>query len=243
MCGQVFPNLFELFDMNHLDEILAIDFPANGARARKVVTRSRARPTGKHPSWKMNRMVQWESPHERNAFRRLDVTPEVITFEEQPAVITYRLKGVVHKHFPDILVRYRYKQEFWEVKTSADASLDEVAARTALMERLLPSLGFTYRMALAEDLAKEPRLSNAIQLLKGGRTPVPLLAWEHLRHAFARSPAISWGDILDGALGNDGMRNVCRLILEGHLSMDMSKPMERRTPVTWSTTALAGEVL
>lgn len=229
--------------MNHLNEILAIDFSADGVRARKVVTRSRARPTGKFPSLKMKRMMQWESPHERNAFRLLDTTAAVITFQEQPAEITYRLNGVVHKHFPDILVRYRYKQEFWEVKTSADASRDEVAARTALMERLLPRLGFTYRMALAEDLAKEPRLSNAIQLLKGGRTPVPLLAWEHLRQAFARSPAISWGDILDGALGNDGVRHVCRLILEGRLSMDLSKPIERRTPITWCMTAVAGEVL
>lgn len=229
--------------MNHSNAILAIDFPAGGLRARKVVTRSRARPTGKHPSWKMNRMMQWESPHERNAFRRLDATPEVLTFEEQPAVITYRLDGVVHKHFPDILVRYRYKQEFWEVKTSADASRDEVAVRSRLMERLLPPLGFTYRLALAEDLAQDPWLSNATHLLKWGRTPVPLLAWEDLRQAFARFPSISWGTVLDGALGRDGARHVCRLILEGRLSMDLSKPMERRTPITWCVTAVAGEVL
>nr|WP_315463255.1 TnsA endonuclease N-terminal domain-containing protein [uncultured Rhodoferax sp.] len=229
--------------MNHSNQILAIEFPTDGARARKVVTRSRARPTGKHPSWKMKRMMQWESLHERNAFHLLDVNAGVIAFQEQPAVITYRLNGGVHKHFPDILVQYQYKREFWEVKTSADASQEEVAARSRLMEQLLPRLGYSYRLALAEELAKAPRLSNAMYLLKGGRSPVPLWAWEQVRQAFVRNPAVYWGDVLDGALGGDGVRHVCRLILEGRLSIDLNKPMERSTQVTWCTTALAGEVL
>jgi hypothetical protein len=37
-------------------------------RARKVVSRARVRPTGKYPSWKIRRMVQWESENELNPF-------------------------------------------------------------------------------------------------------------------------------------------------------------------------------
>ncbi|TAK68026.1 MAG: hypothetical protein EPO19_09230 [Betaproteobacteria bacterium] len=41
---------------------VVIVFPeASERRSRRVVSRSRSRPTGKYPSWKMARMVQWES--------------------------------------------------------------------------------------------------------------------------------------------------------------------------------------
>ena len=64
---------------------IEINFPKNGKiRSRKVVSRSNARNSGKYPSWKMQRMMQWESPHEGNAMRILDATPNVISFNEQP---------------------------------------------------------------------------------------------------------------------------------------------------------------
>jgi len=44
---------------------IEIKFPVDGKiRSRKVVSRSNARNSGKYPSWKMQRMMQWESPHE-----------------------------------------------------------------------------------------------------------------------------------------------------------------------------------
>jgi hypothetical protein len=49
-------------------------------RSRRVVTRSRFRLTGKYPSWKMERMLQWESINELNAFRLLDCDPRVTVF-------------------------------------------------------------------------------------------------------------------------------------------------------------------
>ena len=52
---------------------------------RRVVTRSRFRPTGKYPSWKMERMLQWESMNELNAFRLLDCDPRVTVFTNSPA--------------------------------------------------------------------------------------------------------------------------------------------------------------
>lgn len=71
-----------------------IVFPKPGQlRSRKVVSRSRARPTGKYPSWKMRRMVQWESENELNAFRLLDCDPDVTRFHEQPCEVMYVLGG------------------------------------------------------------------------------------------------------------------------------------------------------
>lgn len=60
--------------------ILEIAFPPEGTvRARRIVSRSRARPTGKYPSWKMGRMIQWESTNELNAYRLLDANPAALT--------------------------------------------------------------------------------------------------------------------------------------------------------------------
>lgn len=222
--------------MNTEDQILSITHPKNGTRARKVVTRSRARPTGKYPSWKMGRMLQWESQNELNAFRLLDANPAIIAYQEQPLIIHYRLDGEVHDHYPDVLVRFRQTKELWEIKPAAQASRAEVTARTRLMEKALPRFGFAYRVILAEDLAKKPLLSNVFTILKFGRQPVPPISRERIRQTFRAQTVLTWGAIRDGAFGRDGMSYVCRLALEGRLRIDLEVPMTRATTITWIDT-------
>lgn len=226
------------------NNILGISVLPAGVLARKVVTRSRARPTGKYPSWKMGRMLQWESLYERMAFQLLDADPSAMTFQEQPAVITYSLDGIVHKHIPDVLVKFRHGPELWEIKPVGQAHKPEVQARTELMQRQLPILGFTYRMILGHDLERNPRYANVCKILKVGASPVPLLAWERIRQVFAQVPAVTWMEIQRGAFGADGLRYACRLALEGHLRIDLSAPLGPRTLVTWLAAGHGnGEVL
>jgi TnsA endonuclease-like protein len=111
-------------------------------RVRTVVTRSRARSTGKYPSWKMGRMVQWESPAELNACRLLDADPAVTAFYEQPLEITYSLDGEVHRHYPDILVLVPNRSELWKIKS--EAARPETVRRTELMRRALTAYGYTF---------------------------------------------------------------------------------------------------
>ena len=78
--------------MKHITAVpkIQINFPKDGKiRSRKVVKRSNARNSGKYPSWKMQRMMQWESVHEGNAMRILDATPNITAFNEQPCEIIY----------------------------------------------------------------------------------------------------------------------------------------------------------
>src|ERR1039457_2276067 len=83
--------------------IRSILFPAPGQmRFRRVVSRSNARSAGKYPSWKMDRMMHWESNNELNAFRLLDCDPNVTSYSEQPCRIAYVMDGVERIHFPDI---------------------------------------------------------------------------------------------------------------------------------------------
>ena len=222
-------------------ELITIEFPG-AIRSRRVVTRSRARPTGKFPSWKMDRMLQWESVAELNAMRLLDAAPSVRSFAEQPVVIRYSLDGERRIHYPDLLVkRDDGLKEFWEVKSAKDAAREEVVARTTLLQAALPTYGYEYRMVYAEELRRQPRLSNAIEILKWGRSPVTAVEREQIRALLTRLPAVTWGAAVSGALGRSGRHSLCRLVLEGMLAFDINVKLSRETRFTWSSVRCAHE--
>lgn len=211
-----------------MSPILAIRYPEAGKlRARKVISRSKATSSGKYPSWKVKRMLHWESPHELHAFRLLDTHTGVLSFAEQPLVVTYAMDGVQHDHYPDIEVQTTDGRELWEIKTRTDA--ERFAPRTRLLEEALPSHGYRYRVVLAEELAVEPRLTNAVLVLRHGRAAISDLARERARLLLERLQTVSWGVILDGALGPEGHKVACRLVLEGQLLLDFGSPISRST--------------
>lgn len=214
--------------------VLEIVFPEdNEERSRRIVTRSRARPTGKYPSWKVGRMIQWESQNELNAYRLLDATPSVQRFQEQPLMLRYVMDGERHIHYPDVYVEAAGgSRELWEIKPMAQARLPEFAARTRLLEAALPELGFSYRMVLAEDLGKQPRLNTILELLKHGRVPVRAENRERVRQLLERAQALTWKHAEEGSLGPSGRETLARLSLEGFLNVDMEQPLAAGTRFT-----------
>lgn len=206
------------------DVILKIEFPdTDNGRSRKIVTRSRARPTGKYPSWKMNRMMQWESHNELNAFRLIEANSAISGFQEQPLTIYFKLNGVTHRHHPDILVITENSRELWEIKPASEARI--VAQRTKFLTEQLPQLGFTYRMILGEELAKQPRLQNVQTMLKFGRAEIPSAARELVRQIIESTNKISWSSAVKGDLGSHGRQLLARLFLEGELSFNIDEPI------------------
>lgn len=218
------------------DRIIAILPPeTESIRARRVVSRSRARPTGKYPSWKMRRMLQWESVAELNAMRLLDADPAVRAYAEQPCVIKYRLNGEEHRHYPDLLIhRHRGQKELWEVKPEKEASQDTVAARTAFLDGVLPNHGYAYRIVHSEDLRREPRLSNILLILQWGRAPLEAVERERARRLLAVHPTITWSAAESGALGPSGRRILCRFALEGILAFDVNQKLDSATAFSLS---------
>ena len=202
---------------------------SNKIRSRTVVSRSRARATGKYPSWKIGRMIQWESHNELNAFRLLDASSAAIAYQEQPLMLRYVLNGESQIHYPDALVEFVDGRELWEIKRKSDAIKPAFADRTRFLEAALPQYGYTYRMVIAEDLAKEPRLSNVIKLLKYGREPVNDLAREHVRQILLTAPSVCWASASNGDLGPCGREVLSRLVLEGVLSCDVEQPLGATT--------------
>lgn len=91
---------------NKDDNELVIEFaPEDSQRIRDVVLRSNARVTGKYPSLKNGRMMQWESQLEKDAFLMFEFDYTVESYCEQPAKISYTLNGKRHFHIPDIFIK------------------------------------------------------------------------------------------------------------------------------------------
>ena len=215
------------------DRIVDLTFPEKGAlRARRVVSRSRTRPTYKYPSFKAGRMVQCESENELNAYRILDVNPFVLAFNEQPCKIRYVLDGEEHSHYPDTLVALPNAKELWEIKPLVEARDPTTIRRTSFLVRDLPRYGYDYRLVIAEDVRRQPRLNNALTILRFGRPSLPELARERIRRVFAELGSITWGAVLSGAFGPLGRNHICRLILEGVLSFDIEQPLQSETLIS-----------
>jgi len=211
------------------DEILCLEYPQNGAhRARKIICRSKAIPTGKYPSWKMKRMMHWESPHELNAFRLLDGDPAVLSFHEQPLTIRFILNGVLHWHYPDVLVDYGTRRELWEIKPACDAADPDLVTRTHFLEKELTSSGLNYRVVIGEDLAREPRLSNFLKFLQHGRRPITHVEREQVRLLLENNNEISWGTAMD-LFGPSKSRIFSRLFLEGYVGCNVNEPLTSET--------------
>ena len=219
--------------------IIAILPPSKGkVRTRKVVKRSNARATGKYFSWKVQRMIQWESIHELHAFHMLDADLTVQSFGEQPMTIEYRIGDVETYHVPDILVCTKMGWEVWEVKPANDAKDEDVLARTKLMGQSLPAHGYRYRMIIGEDLAREPRHSTIKTLLKYGREDIGAIERETLRRQLAALTTLTWGEVCLGMFGEKCRAHVCRLLLEGALGWNSEVPLLHDTPLELAPCAI-----
>lgn len=173
----------------------------------------------------MGRMLQWESQNELNAFRLLDCNPEISRFCEQPCEIVHTIRGDEHKHRPDILVQRNGLKEFWEVKPDTETMDADLVERNALLAQDLHSLGYRYRVMNAKELAVQPRLRNAITLLRLGYREITALQRESVRLAFKKYGHLVWSHASEGHYGHRGLQMLCRLVLEGTLLVDVNSPL------------------
>jgi hypothetical protein len=77
------------------------DVPALAAVRR--ITRDPERHTGTFTSQKMHRQVEFESELERQFLSRLEETPAVAAYQEQPMAIEYQSRGVTRVYYPDVI--------------------------------------------------------------------------------------------------------------------------------------------
>ncbi|TXC82450.1 hypothetical protein [Paraburkholderia azotifigens] len=209
---------------------MSITYPKDGdIRIKTIISRSNARPTGKYPSWKMERMMHWSTRHELNAYRLLDVHPAVLSFSEHPLRIAVRWNGTIIEHWPQVLVDLGSWRELWYICTAEQADVPDALALTDLLQTQLPKYGYSYRVVTGEMLARQPRLSVALSLLRYGRRPIALAEREHMRCLLAKTGFILWGATDSGILGRRGRAAISRLALEGILQFDYDAPLGPHT--------------
>ena len=208
----------------NVDRITAIHTPEIGqVRVRKIVKRSNSYSTGKYPSWKMGRMVQWKSPRLLAAFRLLDATPAVKSYQEEAMRIDYCYQGQEKTFYPDLLVQINDRQELWSIKPEKLANLPDEIALAQFLKQELYRHGLNYRVVIAESLIEEPLQSNITKLIEFGRNPLSDIDREQVRQLLTRCDAIDWEMISSGLLGPNGRQVVCRLALEGIMRFNIKE--------------------
>ena len=204
--------------------------PPGRCRVRKIVHRGAPRPVTKVPSILLGRCVHCESELEAELALILDACPGVMWFGEQPALLQYTHRGVIHTHFPDFAVATTEGREFVEVKFRHQVT-DEVLERTALLTQRLHRYGVGYRLVTEDQIRGGTALANARKLLVRGReatTPIwTLQAYETVRQRGVTTLAdFDWE-----RPGSFDAAGVARQIIDGRLHIDMTATIGADTPV------------
>lgn len=80
---------------------------------------------GYFKSYKNNKQLAFESILERDFFMLLEFDSDVVSFEEQPLKIKYKLKAKNTRYTPDVLVTYKDdSKKIFEVKYQSDVDSD-----------------------------------------------------------------------------------------------------------------------
>ena len=120
--------------------------------SKRRVGKSYCNVTGLKASWRVGRMVEFESPLERDLITILEFSPIVETFEEQPITIRWvDSGGKEHPYTPDFLIRFR-GQRFLRKGSTAKPWLVEVKPQKRLEEHW-GELRDRFRAAVAEAIA------------------------------------------------------------------------------------------
>lgn len=202
---------------------LRIELPGpDQVRARKLISRSRRVMTGKYPSWKLGRLVHWESRLESSVFRLLDVCPAVITYAEQPFTIHYLDAGTWHAHVPDVAY-LTFGDQLWilEIKSSMDRGLADAVRRAALIGPRLKALGLKYAIVTEDSIRAGTSLSNAEALVKAARGSSTAKADHDLQSLVQGRSSVSQAELVGLIFDNRRAFQVAAgLVMRGALSLN-----------------------
>lgn len=213
--------------------ILSVLFADDDERARKVISRSNYRMTGKFPSCKCGRMIHWESHLELKAFQMLEVCPWVKCYREQPAVIEFLdMNDIKRKHFPDIYIEMRNgTRGFLEIKPDREMEDSFLMQRTSLLKTGLRAMGYFYFLAQREQIESGHFLKNAQKLLPHARSAIPSL--EMIRLALADG-SLSVMELIQRLSHKDARTWIYSLVIRGVLTCDLSNPLTDETTINWN---------
>lgn len=199
---------------------------------RKVVTPSGRGIRGFFPSTKNQRMVAWESLLERDAIILFELSPGVVSYEEQPSIELYYDGSLPRRYYPDFALTLRNGSvAHVEVKPKKKLSNKLVYERLHLIAANYQRQSRQFWILTDDEIRKQPRLSNLTQCayhIKAARVDQPPV-WQ-LHELKNRE---DWTvEKLAKTLG--GISSVFRLLASGLAFCDLSQPILHCTRISFT---------
>lgn len=198
-------------------------------RVRKVVTRRGRHIRGDFPSKKLNRMVVWESPLEKDALMLIELSPGVISYQEQPEEIIYWDGERMCRYVPDVRVNlFDETSLLIEVKPADELKRPAVKTKYQRIAQHLQEQGEHFLILTDQEIRQEPQYSNLCQLLYRYNHPPSQLP--SAREIGIQLKGCEQATIQD-CLGLFGANVTYALIAKGLLVADLSLVLTPASPV------------
>lgn len=197
---------------------------------RKAITRSKKTFRPKVPSRKNARMMHGEALGEGSGNRLLEISPMVVSYENQAAEVTYYDEaGNPFTYVVDTRATL-WNEEVVDIEFKPAEKLRNPKTRRKyeLIARHYQEQGRRFRMITDSDYGKEPLHTN-LKLLNYHRTKCP--PGFDSRKLLTQLQALEFCSVLEAAEIVDGIPNVYRLIAIGGLAIDFDQPLVPETKV------------
>ena len=116
--------------------------------------------TGRFPSLKMGRMIQFESLVELDYIYLLDYDPNIKWFEEQPRTIEYQWEQKTLRYTPDFLVIRQGYSTLVECKPDQFVDTEENNRKFRAAELWCSEVGWTFSVVTTSQIRNGFRLNN-----------------------------------------------------------------------------------
>ncbi len=204
---------------------------AKKAKTRRVVTGSKAAPSGYHPSMKSKALVPWESAPERDALQRFEFDPAIKAFRAHQTQITVEGPDGTFKTYPDIEIETTDGDiKIVEVKPEHRAKQPEVAARLEATRQQYADQDLEYFVLTERELCADGvdrQINELMEFRKPGER-ARLLGMPEVTAAL-RAPLPATLEELAESLGS--WRTVKALIANDILVINIRNPLDPRQPV------------
>lgn len=195
-------------------------------RVRKVVTRRGRHIRGYFPSKKLNRMVAWESLLEKDTLLLMELSPGVLSYQEQPEEISYWDGQAICGYVPDLRVNLCNETSLLvEVKPAEELERPAVRTKYQQIAQHLLEQGEHFLILTDQEIRLEPQYSSLCRLLYWyNHAPVRLPSAQEIGMQLREYEQATIQDFLDLF----GASVTYALIAKGLLVADLTQVLSKR---------------
>ncbi len=211
---------------------IPLPWAAGHEPVRKIVTRSGGIPRGLFPSRKNNRMVGYEHLLEADACVLFEMSPQIASYREQPIRISFPDGDRSRLYTPDYQLELKDGRQFLvEIKPARRLAAPEIRAKFDHIEEHMHRLGLPFLVLTDEVIRAQPRLTNLRRLRY--EAPLTTVDYDAIRRGLGTipRPEIYTLEQLIKILGSSA---VVDLLMRGHATCPLDRPLSHDTPVNLS---------